>query len=301
MISKLNSNIRINELKNIDRSEIEISNIEFFFQKNNRNISILPFEGGTLGRLFSVSEAKKKKILKSYSPTEEGKSNFSKEISLLIYLYKDILDIEVFDSLLNHSPCDFFIVTHLNYPSLSIIPSVILKLTEECDKKLRNFLDGYLIQEKYNFKYLLQEAIKSSNKLLHLGLIDSAFEKKIKKYFFILEELANYARPVICHGDLSPMNIMTNDKENLIVIDWEDAFWGIEGYDYLYWLTFYSNRKYYSTDVLGKTIWSKEQEIAILILVIILKCELSFRWGNHHKNKLSFNDRILEILYLEKI
>ncbi len=88
------------------------------------------------------------------------------------------------------------------------------------------------------------------------------------------------------------------DGKTPVVIDWEDAFWGIEGYDYLFWLTFFDNRKYYSQKIFGKTPWGKEIEIAILILIVVLKSELSFRSNRYKENKLTFDERIVEILNL---
>ena len=41
----------------------------------------------------------------------------------------------------------------------------------------------------------------------------------------------------LCHGDLGPRNIMSQGG-GPVAIDREDAFWGVEGYDYLLWLTF---------------------------------------------------------------
>ena len=176
-----------------------------------------------------------------------------------------------------------------------------MTLTEQFSLKLKNFPYTDLIQEKYNFEYLLVEAIKSSFHLFDLGLINSFTYEKLKENFTLLEDIVGHFNPIICHGDLSPKNIMENDKGNIIAIDWEDAFWCFEGYDYLYWLTFYGNRKYYSNAILGHTVWTKKQEVAIMTLVIVLKCELSFRMKNYHTNKLTFDERISEILHLDEL
>lgn len=300
MISKLNFYINTPALKS-NISECEKLNIENFFKKNNRNLTVSALNEGTLGKLFSISEAGKKKILKLSSSEKENKCNFFKEIKLFNYLYQDDLDIELFDSRLNDSPYNFFIANQLHYPSSEINPHLILTLTRQYSLKLNAFPYTDLIQEKYNFEYLLGEAIKSSSHLFDLGLINSFTYKKLKENFTLLEAMVGYFNPIICHGDLSPKNIMENDNGNAIVIDWEDAFWGFEGYDYLYWLTFFGNRKFYSKAILGHTIWTKKQEIAIMTLVILLKCELSFRMKNYHTNKLTFDERISEILHLDEL
>lgn len=96
---------------------------------------------------------------------------------------------------------------------------------------------------------------------------------------------------VVCHGDLGPKNIMAwNGKP--VAIDWEDVFMGVAFYDYLFWLTFFENRRY--------LIRSKPSRIekAILALIVALKCELSYRLGAHRSNAMSFDQRIQEVLDL---
>lgn len=101
----------------------------------------------------------------------------------------------------------------------------------------------------------------------------------------------------LCHGDLGPSNILISEGIP-VAVDWEDALWGIPGYDYLYWLTFHENRRWLSRTALGKTILGEEIEIAILVIVLALKSWLSVKVGAHQKNKLAINDRILEALDL---
>ena len=58
-----------------------------------------------------------------------------------------------------------------------------------------------------------------------------------------IQMLASYFRQnrkVICHGDLSSRNLY-KFSGTYIALDWEDCFWGFEGFDEIYWLTFIEN------------------------------------------------------------
>lgn len=82
------------------------------------------------------------------------------------------------------------------------------------------------------------------------------------------------------------------------VIDWEDAFRGIAGCDYLYWLTFMENRPFLQKATFGRTDLSPDGERAILVLVVLLKSYLANVSGDHLKHAVSAQVRIAEILDL---
>ena len=84
-----------------------------------------------------------------------------------------------------------------------------------------------------------------------------------------------------------------------IVIDWEDAFLGFEGYDFLYWLTFFKNRKFYSRDMFDLTEFGCELGSAIMVLILVLKSELALSSGEYDVHSMSINDRLLEVINLD--
>lgn len=102
---------------------------------------------------------------------------------------------------------------------------------------------------------------------------------------------------VMCHGDLGPKNIMAADGA-FVAIDWEDAFWGVAGYDYLFWLTFFENRPHLHQYKPGGTPLGARLERAVLALIVALKCELSYRQNTHTGNAITFDARIREVLDL---
>lgn len=106
-------------------------------------------------------------------------------------------------------------------------------------------------------------------------------------------------RPLqLCHGDLGPANIMVDDDVP-VALDWEDAFWGIAGYDYLYWLTFFGNRRWLSRDSLGHTPLKRADEIAVMIVVLLLKSFISVRNDNYQHNTITMDQRLLEVINLD--
>ncbi|MGD5712523.1 phosphotransferase, partial [Xanthomonas citri pv. citri] len=112
-----------------------------------------------------------------------------------------------------------------------------------------------------------------------------------------LEERFPKLPAALCHGDFGPNNIMLAGTEPLI-IDWEDAFGGVDGYDYLYWLTFMENRAFLHTAAFGRAGLSPDIERAILALVVLLKSYLAVCSGAYLKHAVSPQARIAEILQL---
>ena len=93
---------------------------------------------------------------------------------------------------------------------------------------------------------------------------------------------------------------MMTEDQTTVLIDWEDAFLGIEGYDYLYWLTFFNHRKFYSKEIFFRSGCEEDVIKGILVTVLIIKSAISFYAGSYENNSLTFQERIVEILkYLE--
>ena len=149
----------------------------------------------------------------------------------------------------------------------------------------------------HNIHLMLSEAesavaFMDEKKLLSLPVGD-AVRSSIERVKLICAD-----RPLrLCHGDLGPNNIMM-ENDAPVVLDWEDAFWGIAGYDYLYWLTFFGNRRWLSRDSLGHTQLKRADEVAVMIVILLLKSFISVRTDNHHQNTLTVDQRLLEVIRL---
>ena len=88
---------------------------------------------------------------------------------------------------------------------------------------------------------------------------------------------------------------MLSKEGKRIVIDFEDAFLGIKGYDYLYWLTFFTNRKYYSKEIFLKSGLPSEMIEAVLTMILIVKSAISFYSESYKTNSMTTQERIEKI------
>jgi hypothetical protein len=150
-------------------------------------------------------------------------------------------------------------------------------------------ISDYLAPER-NFGILLDLA---DDALIHFGNSMPMADD----WFYILEEslrLANEffrnAIPTIVHGDVSQANIFQFSGE-LVLIDWEDSFWGFRGYDQLYWMTFLQNAKELTSLNLAKLDLDFEVCQAILNIIILLK-EYLHRNTIGREKLLTFEQRL---------
>ena len=80
-----------------------------------------------------------------------------------------------------------------------------------------------------------------------------------------------------------------------VIIDWEDAMIGPQGYDAAYWLTFMAQRKYYRTNSLHIFGIGKEEMKEYMSVIVTLKSALSLLNQSYKAHSLSCEERMLEI------
>ncbi|WP_159107145.1 aminoglycoside phosphotransferase family protein [Azospirillum sp. B4] len=131
--------------------------------------------------------------------------------------------------------------------------------------------------------------------LHHSGLVDATLSARAARHLAFLEERLDEFPKVVCHGDLGPKNILSG-QDGPVAIDWEDAFWGPEGYDFLYWLTFIGNRRHCHRGNLGSSPLGSDAEISVLTLIVVLKSYLSVISGEHINNRISISSRLADIM-----
>jgi len=79
----------------------------------------------------------------------------------------------------------------------------------------------------------------------------------------------------------------------------EDGFWGIAGYDYLYWLSFFNNRKWLTRAALAHAPLAHADAVALLVVILVLKAWLAVCNGSYRRHSLSPNQRLREAINLE--
>lgn len=247
--------------------------------------------GGTLGVFFEVILGKKRKFVKTHLPGIKYQNNLIKEIDVMSHIYKNTLEIVRKDVVINRMAYTFMIMDYLQ-------PADGVTGLDE----VRMYISTYqqqLSEAKVSANYSFDEILKAASDSLELLFADAFFSKYIymqcKNSIERVGDKANRLKPVICHGDLSNVNIMRTLDGNPVVIDWEDLLTAFPEYDFLYWLTFFSQRKYYSDNIFEKYNIDKIWGTDVMVLITIIKSRLSYENESYKKNSLSFQDRIIEI------
>ncbi len=119
-------------------------------------------------------------------------------------------------------------------PCPPLAPPDIRPLVAGYEARLRDHPHlATLVPQGDTIHTLFDEAEASLKSLTDAALLSPAAAGAVRGR---LERARNACatRPLqLCHGDLSPANLMTDGK-GIVAIDWEDVFWGVPGYDYLY-------------------------------------------------------------------
>jgi fructosamine-3-kinase len=271
--------------------------IECYFRDRGSQAQLSPVPGGTLGLCFRLEIDGCRRFLKTHLEEDWCRANLAKEASLLAHLYGNAINLETFriEGAMATRLC--LVMDELEYPARPYSPEEVRAIVEFYSSRLepRGF---HLDDRERDFSYLVEQALQALQQLFEDGyVIDPGIRRAVHSQFELLQRKRHLLIPAICHGDLGPKNIMTNGG-GPIVIDWEDAFVGVADYDYLYWLTFIENRRFYSSSAIGTTRYGKDLEVAILLLVVTLKSLLSVRAGTQVGHSISIQDRLLELLKL---
>lgn len=263
-------------------------------QSSDRNAGAAPATGGTLGLCFEAEIAGAKRFLKTHLPDQAARTRLAREADILGRLYGGRILLDRFEFRLDdgtHRLC-------LLMPTLAPLPGAIpsadsLAIMREYNERLGDWRpDNLPSLEQY-----LTVAARALHALSDHQLLDQPSAAETRRLVRLLDEGRADLPKAFCHGDFGPKNIMLHGTERC-VIDWEDAFLGIAGYDYLYWLTFMENRLSLQTAAFGSTGLSSDIERAILVLVVLLKSYLAACSGAHLKHAVSAQGRIAEILEL---
>lgn len=249
------------------------------------------FPGGTLGVFFEVYINGTRKFVKTHQYGYEYKENLLHEIEIMTLLYGDIIEIERIDIELKKIQITFMVMDYL-FPGK--FPVSIEKI-QEYITYFQQKLSPEKISAKYHFNQMINAGKESLETLFALGFFNKEFylrcSESIQRIIYNPKSKMN----VVCHGDLSNVNIMYTSNGNPVIIDWEDAIYAFPEYDYLYWLTFFSQRQYYSSDLFYNADIEQLWGIDIMVLITIIKCKMSYQNGSYRNNQIPFCERINEI------
>lgn len=294
MLSKLRcSGAEIRSIAAYDRSEIK-QDLTDFFGANLAELRLVT--GGTLSVCFEGKLHGSPRFFKTHT-MPSGRETIRREAAFLKVTAPDV------QARLTHIEGDtsgrVWLHTKKLEPCRQLIPTEIRDLIEGYEEGLRictRLTDQ--VPSGHNIHMLLLEAesaavFMADRNLLSLTVRD-AVHSSIERVKFLCSD-----RPLqLCHGDLGPANIMVDDDVP-VALDWEDVFWGIAGYDYLYWLTFFGNRRWLTRESLGHTPLKRADEIAVMVVILLLKSFISVRNDNYHHNTITMDQRLLEVINLD--
>lgn len=267
------------------------------FRPLDDNVDVTLASGGTLGVCFYVRLSGGTKFLKTHLAGTSARANLAKEADILLRLYKHGMPLERFELLTSDGTARIcLLMPELTPLATPMPPEAAAVMCRENDTKLAGHLPE-ILSPSWTLERHLQIGRDALAFLSHRGLLEKGRVMDLRRLIGRLEErLPNQTRQ-LCHGDFGPTNIMIHGSER-IAIDWEDAFWGVAGYDYLYWLTFMQNRTFLKDAAFGQTDLRPDLEHAILALIVLLKSFLGVCSGASANHKLSVQSRIGEILDL---
>ena len=260
--------------------------------------SVVPVSGGTLGACYFCEIDGRHRFLKT-NTYPQGAKLLRKEFFLLRYFYSAALAVEDVNINTLNNKRTWFYFNRLKNINSQLTPENIDKLIKENRKKTCDFEKCDLIPKEDNISFLLKKSKKSLEFLYDKKLLTEDLENEVRHRLCLLDGEFIKMPQVLCHGDLGPKNILADGSFNYFLIDWEDAFWGVEEYDYLYWLTFFENRRYYADLKLSNRNIEPECAKNIMLMIVVLKSYISYISGSYSNNSVSFGDRLIEILNIK--
>lgn len=265
-------------------------------QSSGSNATVALVPDGTLGICFAADISGEKRFMKTHLPGATARDSLAKEANILLQLYGKTIVLDRFDIRL----ADGTERLCLTMPALAPLagpmpPADAATMADTLSERLKDWRPGHLA----SFEHYLTSAEQALETLSERGLLERASAAEVRGLIALLADRLPDLPGALCHGDFGPKNIMLQAAEPR-VIDWEDAFHGIAGYDYLYWLTFMENRPILQKDPFGRTGLAQDVERAVLALVVLLKSYLAVLSGAHLKHALSAEARIAEILDLPR-
>jgi Phosphotransferase enzyme family len=252
---------------------------------------------GTLSAAFVVHANNKAAFLKTHL-TSDGRLALEREVKVLDGLYGKPLSLEFQSIEEPDSDRLWLMMPVFEKNQTSLLPEELVVLLNGLNlNHIQELQPGIINTQQDNIYRLIEDGKSAYLNLSSKNLLAREACTITHWALNLLDRRITDYQPILCHGDLSPVNILRH-KGAPILIDWEDAFLGVNDYDYLFWLTFFENRKLYSTRPLQHISIDQDLAKALLVLIVLLKCELSWRRNSWQKNSLSFSDRLFEIYNL---
>jgi Phosphotransferase enzyme family len=271
-----------------------LSALRTHLQSPGRDVIVTPVPGGTLGICFDTKISGERRFLKTHLPGAKARASLAQEADLLLRLYGDAIMLDRFDIPLADGTARLCVQMPTLAPlAAPMQPEAAASMAREWGELFGKDRRKTIL----TFEQYLTCAARALATLTERDLLEAASAVEMRRLVATLEDGLTRLPRALNHGDFGPKNVMVNG-EKLLAIDWEDAFWGVAGYDYLYWLTFMENRPFLRSAAFGRTELGPDVERAILALVVLLKSYLAVCSGAYLGHTVPIQARIAEILEL---
>lgn len=265
--------------------------------QGGRPVRIVPASGGTLGVCCRVEVGAERLFLKTHRPGTSARENLAKEGEILRRLYGTAVVRDAVEVVVPGEAARLCLVMAELAPLAAPMPPAdAAALVRDFSRMLAGWRPAGL-PDDWTIAHYVAHGDRAVAYLQGQGLLAPPTAAAVERLLAQLRAALAGLPRVLCHGDLGPKNLMS-DGARPVAIDWEDAFWGVPGYDYLYWLTFMENRPHLQGAAFGRTGLGAPLERAILALVVLLKSELSVRSGAHLGHAVPIEARMAEVLAL---
>lgn len=252
-------------------------------QACDHNVMVTPAFGGTLGICFDANISGKRRFLKTHLPRAKARASLAKEADFLLRLYGNAILLDRFDISLTDGTARLCLLMPTLAPlAAPMQPEAAAMMARKWDEQFGDDRPATLA----SFEQYLTCAARALAALSDRDLLETGSAADVRRQIALLEDRLTSLPRALSHGDFGPNNIMVRGAEPL-AIDWEDAFWGIAGYDYLYWLTFMENWPFLQSAAFGRTGLEWEVERAILALVVLMKSYLAVCSGAYLNHAVS--------------
>jgi hypothetical protein len=187
----------------------------------------------------------------------------------------------------------FLIMEELPRASSPSLPELEAALTRY---RMNSNLLTYKVPKSRNFNVLLKHAGRACCMFHENGDVDTFWGDQISISMNQVRDYFTRVEGVICHGDVSANNLYQKN-DILLLLDWEDCFWGYAGFDEIYFLSFLANREKLTESNLVSSGLDLRLAISTYIFIILLKEYINLSKASE-KLQFSLQDRLEFIRFL---
>ncbi len=273
----------------------EVSNaINAFLLIDQPGAHCVYFSGGTSNLTFTKTHGDQQSALRVFGAGARALDEAKAEAEFLRTCYSEECDVAVIET--GEEELAIVDMTFLT-PALPN-PADVWALQERYQSHIATANLSTLFDRDRDIAVFVNGARLAIGQLTSGALLPDDVGDRANSLFDELSDYLDRTPRVPCHGDLSPRNILQNADGRFVAIDWEDRFWGVNDYDFLYWLTFMNNSSHLNRESLQISRHPRNISVAILTMIVIVKESVSLKAAVPREDRVSPAARLHTVLEL---